>query len=441
MSSIDLAIAEHSVQPTLQRLKRLCLDDPDPKFLCDLLMFVGTRESTEIHADWASESDHGAGLERLARAVWGNPTLLEAIDPRRTALRVEERYSPKELRLQYPAAFAAARRPLQSEVTSRWIQRLRHYLMIRQLDALEANAPREKHIYDVAVTVRDVCQMTSHPRLAWLEPLVGLATSLIEFEADTIIRARQARRAAQDSISAQASSPEAAEAAKAAKAQVRFYDALLAILEHKPWDPMPVALPPSNGRHLPPYPSAPGWGDLAGFIDTLRREPTSQPTQIGDPDHGGLTLVPQQTSKRHSQKTKQRLGTKVRLEHLAETLCLPVQWTATTSGEDGRLGVPEAGLPEAQEPRSAVVAAEGQAMLRKQVGREPAFNRGHALDLRRMPPSLSRAVMRRPIPQTLPTSVALKTPCSVSVSTSPRWHTCAKRPSYEPGLRSAILAT
>jgi integrase len=337
MSSIDLAIAEHSVQPTLERLRRLCLDSPDPKFLCDLLMFVGTRESTEIHADWASESDHGAGLERLARAVWGNPTLLEAIDPRRTALRVEERYSPKELRLQYPAALAAARRPLQSEVTSRWIQRLRHYLLIRQLDALEANAPREKHIYDVAVTVRDVCQMTSHPRLAWLEPLVGLATSLIEFEADTIIRARQARRAAQDSISAQASGPEAAEAAKAAKAQVRFYDALLAILEHKPWDPMPVALPPSRGRHLPPYPSAPGWGDLAGFIEKLRREPTSQPAQIGDPDHGGLTLVPQQTSKRHSQKTKQRLGTKVRLEHLAETLCLPVQWTATTSGEDAAL--------------------------------------------------------------------------------------------------------
>ena len=338
MFPIDLTIAEPSVQPTLQRLRRLCLDDPDPKFLSDLLMFIGTRESAEIHADWASESDHGAGLERLARTVWATPTLLEAIDPRRTARRVEDRYVPRELRLQYPAALAAARRPLQSDMTARWIQRLRHYLLIRQLDALEANAPREKHIYDVSVTVRDVCQMTSHPRLAWLEPLVGLATSLIEFEADTIIRARQARRAAQDSINAEASGPEAAaEAAKLAKAQVRFYDALLAILEHKPWDPMPVTLPASMGTQLPPYLSAPGWGDLAEFIDKLRREPASQPTQFGDPEHGGLTLVPQLTSKRHSQKTKQRLGTKVRLEHLAETLCLPVQWTATTSGEDAAL--------------------------------------------------------------------------------------------------------
>lgn len=326
---------ETSVQPTLQRLKRLCLDDPNPRFLSDLLMFIGTRESAEILSEWASESDHAAGLERLARLVWADPALLPTVDPRRTTKRVEERYSPSERRNQFPAALAAARRPLPPNQMAHWIQRLRHYLLVRQLDALEEDFPREAHLHEVAVTVRDVCQMSNHPRLAWLMPLAGSSTDLIEFEAETIIRARQARRAVFDrSRTRNASDTSAAHAAKNEKAEVRFYDALLAVLEHKPWARMDLAGAQASKTGLTPYRSAAEPGSLAALIEKWRADPSPRPTQFGNPDQGGINLTSQSTSKRHSQEKKERLGAKVRLEHLAETLCLPHQWSATTEDED-----------------------------------------------------------------------------------------------------------
>lgn len=108
MELLDRLAVSSTTEPALQRVRRLCLDHPDDKYAADILSFLATDAAVEILAVWAEESSQAAGLERLARAAWTTPEVLEAFRPVRQVTRVETRYKRTELRTHYPAALSAA---------------------------------------------------------------------------------------------------------------------------------------------------------------------------------------------------------------------------------------------------------------------------------------------------------------------------------------------
>ena len=88
-------------------------------------------------------------------------------------------------------------------------------------------------------------------------------------------------------------------------------------------------------RPLTPYPAG-----LTGSLEPLRRlsdVPAGGTANIGEPDGGGITVTTQPTNKHHSQKRKERLGTKVRLEQVVESLYLPCHWSNLSPPEEDAL--------------------------------------------------------------------------------------------------------
>lgn len=289
MEILDRLAVSGTTEPALQRVRRLCLDHEDDKYTADILSFLVTDAAIEILAVWADESSQAAGLERLARAAWANPEALEAFRPVRQVTRVEARYKRSELRTQYPAALSAAPGLIKAGSLANWLRRLICYLLLRSVDAVEDGVLRDEHVYTASLTAREAWQTYEHTRHEWLRPLVGGSTGLIEFEADTLIRCRQARR---DAIGrARRSSQMTVEEAFHTddSSPLRFYDALIAILEHRDWRPMPLAAARTGeARPLTPYPAG-----LTGSLEPLTRLSDLQAggtANVGEPDSGGITV-------------------------------------------------------------------------------------------------------------------------------------------------------
>jgi hypothetical protein len=337
MELLDRLAVSGTTEPALQRVRRLCLDHEDDKYAADILSFLATDAAVEILAAWAEESSQAAGLERLARAAWASPEVLESFRPVRQVTRVETRYKRSELRTHYPAALSAAPDLIKAGSLANWLRRLICHLLLRSLDAVEDGVLRDEHIYTASLTAREAWQTYEHTRHEWLRPLVGDSTGLVEFEADTLIRCRQARRDAFER--ARRSTQVTVEEAYLTDdtSPLRFYDALIAILEHRDWRPMALAVARTTGeaRPLAPYPAG-----LTGSLEPLRRLadlPTGGTANFGEPDSGGVTVTTQPTNKRHSQKRKERLGTKVRLEQVVESLYLPCHWSHLSPPEEDAL--------------------------------------------------------------------------------------------------------
>nr|WP_295771417.1 hypothetical protein [Rhodoferax sp.] len=173
--------------PSLTRLERLCLSSSDIRFLGALLYLISTPESQDILMEWGAENRHACGLARLGRTLWGEQEAIVSLRPFREAQLVKLEFFGK-VDAQYLAAMAAARRALPSGNTSTWLQRLRIYIVLRAMDALESNIPREKHLFDVCRTIRQVCEFTDHKDWELVEAVAGSATGYQGFVAETTIR-------------------------------------------------------------------------------------------------------------------------------------------------------------------------------------------------------------------------------------------------------------
>ncbi|HEY5580606.1 MAG TPA: hypothetical protein VIK56_05500, partial [Rhodoferax sp.] len=303
----------------LQRLERLCNSSPDPKFIGSIVPFIASEECAGILSEWSLDIRHATELDRLARACWIKPALMNALQPFGAAQLVKVRFHQK-LDEQYLAAMAAARRTLPADETAAWIQRLRIYVLIRSLDALEASIPREQHLSSVCRTLRTVCESTGHPQHAWIKRLVGSARGYFEFQAETTIKCREAL-SKNDAPGGQT-----------------FYQALLAILESRPW----IALP-SKGiapltEPLEPYiygQNANTWLDL---LPSLNDQPSG--TEFSFTDIGGGSLIgfaTQKTNKEDSHAKRQDAGNGLRLESLERSLFLRHSWHQLTAIEEASL--------------------------------------------------------------------------------------------------------
>lgn len=307
-----------SAGASLQRLDRLCISSPDPRFIGAIVSFISSRECAGILSEWSQDIPHAAGLDRLARACWLHPALINALQPFGPDQLVKVRFR-KKVDEQYLASMAASRRTLPADETAAWIQRLRIYILIRSLDALDSSVTREQHLLVVSRTLRTVAENTGHPQHDWTQRLVGYARGYFEFQAETTIKCRAALLVSD------------------ASAGHTFYQALLAILESRPWIALPAkgAVPVTDP--LEPYIYEQSDRTWLSLLASLDEQPSGKEANFGDIDGDGTGFATQRTSKEDSHAKRKYRGDGLRLEDVENSLFLRHSWHQLTAIEEALL--------------------------------------------------------------------------------------------------------
>ena len=296
-----------SAEPTLQRLTHLCLVSPDLRFIGAIISFISTKECADILSQWAEDSNHARGLDRLVRACWADGLLVERLRPFGPDQLVEVRFRT-HLKEQYLACMAAARQALPVDQTSIWLQRLRVYILVRALDALDASAMRESHLLEICTTVRKVCDSTTERKRGWIERLVGKARGYFEFEAETTIRCRAALESCDP------------------KSGRDFYRALLSILDGGQWIALPVNAYTPAIPLFDPYPFDAGERSLLTMVAALDSQASGAAASLGDVDQNGSNIARQRTDSTQSPAVRKARGEGLRLENVEQALFLPHSW-------------------------------------------------------------------------------------------------------------------
>lgn len=291
----------------LSRLQHLCLASDNPKFLGALLHLVSTPEAQGILADWAPENRHAAGLARLGRTLWGEQQAVADLRPFKEDRRVEDEFRGK-LDSQYLAAMAAARRALPAGKTTSWLQKLRIYIVLRAIDALETNVVRERHLFDICRTVRIACESTDHPNWELFVALTGEALGFQGFVAEATVNCRSAAQKHRD------------------RSGRAFFESLLSVLEDRGWAALPGSQATTHSHPLEPYPTNGSWNALANLSAFTDQASNTFKTFQGTHDDDNAIVAKHRTSQKRSAHQHSEHGQGLRLEHTERSLFLPHSW-------------------------------------------------------------------------------------------------------------------
>ncbi len=303
--------------PTLARLELLCLSSNDKRFLGSLLYLISTPESQQILLEWADESRHAAGLARLGQACWNEQEALFALRPVEEDQRVATAFLGK-LESHYLAAMAASRRALPTDATAAWIQRLRIYIVIRAIDAMEAGVPRERHLADICRTVRNACETTDHPNWSVLKAIGGGSLGFQGFIAEATVHCRSARNSSDK------------------KSGKSFFEQLLHVLEDQGWTALPTEMAATDVQSLAPYPISTNW--RAPYLDAFKTNPSSIFQAFTNAAGDGTNVTGKhRTNPKHTQAKHIHQGHGLRLEHLERSLFLPHSWHQLSKAEESAL--------------------------------------------------------------------------------------------------------
>lgn len=179
-----------NASPIFRKLSALSLTPSLRQFIGSLVHFIGSRERTGILSQWAEESTIAADLDHFGRAAWADTELLLELHS-----FGEEGLVSKEFRTylksHYLAAMTAARRPLPDDKISAWIERLRLFLLIRAVEAADAGILRESHLLNVCGEIRQICELTNHPKRGWIAPIVHPVEGFLDFVDETRYRCQK----------------------------------------------------------------------------------------------------------------------------------------------------------------------------------------------------------------------------------------------------------
>ena len=182
--------AEQRQLPLLERLIALSRSQTDARFVGAIAAFIATPEILEILATSGAENRHAEALDSLGRVLWAEQLLVDELRPFSAA-----RVAGRELRdfraRRYLPVLLAARRPLPSDELTSWIQRLRVFLVVRAIEALESGFPLELNLLTVSRFLLPVCDQTGHEGRKLLQPLVSLHQSMSDLAAEALLSCRQ----------------------------------------------------------------------------------------------------------------------------------------------------------------------------------------------------------------------------------------------------------
>lgn len=182
--------ADNGNLPLLQRLLTLSRSETDARFVGAIASFVASAEVLSILQAWAPENRHAKELDSFGRLLWSQQSLIDELRPFSPAKVAGRELSNFRTR-RYLPVLLAARRPLPSNELSGWIQRLRVFLLIRAIDALESGFALEANLLIVCRFLLPICDQTNHPGRQFLEPLLSLHESLSDFAAEALLTCQQ----------------------------------------------------------------------------------------------------------------------------------------------------------------------------------------------------------------------------------------------------------
>jgi integrase len=315
---VELLAELSSSRPILTRLQHLTQHSSDTRFLGAVLYLISTPEAQSILSEWAPENRHAAGLANLGRTCWGEQLAIAALRPFKEDQRVASEFG-KRVESQYLAAMAASRRALPAGPTSSWVQRLRIYIVIRAIDALEAGVVRESHLLEICRAIRLACETTGYPTWEWLETVAGGALGYQGFVAEAILRCRTALND------------------RKGKPGKAFFEQLLYVLENRGWKRLSGNDLQIGSLALEPYASGNERSALANLDAFKDSTSTTFRTFHGLSDDDISAAGKHRTNPKYSPKKQIQHGYGLRLVHIERSLFLPHSWHQLTRTEETAL--------------------------------------------------------------------------------------------------------
>lgn len=186
---LEALASQVNARSIFQKLSALSLTPSYRQFLGSLVAFIASRERTGILSQWADESPIAADLDRFGRAAWTDKELLLELHSFGEESLVSKEFRTY-LKSHYLAAMTAARRALPDDGISTWMERLRLFLLVRAVEAADAGILRESHLLNVCSEIRQICELTNHPKRAWIAPIVHPVEGFLDFVDETRYRCR-----------------------------------------------------------------------------------------------------------------------------------------------------------------------------------------------------------------------------------------------------------
>jgi integrase len=323
---LESLVSEANASSIYAKLRTLSLTPSNRKFVGAYVAFIATRERTGILSLWAEESRIAGDLELLGRAAWADTQLLHELHPVGEELLVS-----RELRgfliSHYLAAMAAARRALPDDAISTWIERLRMFLLIRAIEAGDAGVLREAHLLSVCTELRQICEITSNPKRAWMAQLVHSLPGFFDFVDETKFKCKQV-------LNSKALVDQAARS---------FFIALLHVLESE-WTALSdydtsiaLTVPTTPGTFQAPstlpFSFSAGGMKLAPF-DVLPDLPPDTAFYIGEEADEAQSFTIAEVETQATPPAQRRQGTGILLQALEETQYLRHSWHRLSEKEE-----------------------------------------------------------------------------------------------------------
>lgn len=173
-----------NASPIFRKLSALSLTLSNRQFIGSLVAFIGTRERTGVLSQWAEESTIAEDLDHFGRAAWADTELLGELHSFGEESLVSKEFRTY-LKSHYLASMTAARRPLPEDNISAWIERLRVFILIRAVEAADAGILRESHLLNICGEIRQICEVTDHPKREWIAPIAHPVEGFFDFVDET----------------------------------------------------------------------------------------------------------------------------------------------------------------------------------------------------------------------------------------------------------------
>lgn len=135
----------------------------------------------EILSIWAEQNQIAKELHEAGIQVWSQPNLAKNLEIVSAHLLVREKLFGV-LKRQYLAAMASGARPRKNEQLAVALDKFRLLALIRSIEALrKIEAVWEPHIRDVAIILRQVCDIPKGEKSNWITDIAPTATEFDDF--------------------------------------------------------------------------------------------------------------------------------------------------------------------------------------------------------------------------------------------------------------------
>lgn len=262
-----LEVERLGLAPIWARINLLSCSTRDVRFSGALVSYLEKSETSEILSRWSEDSNSASYLYQLSQVIRSHADYVSDVRPFAADQKVSVQFR-RFTKEHYLASLAACRRAIPAGHMADWTERLRAYILVRAVDALEAGAIRESRLMRISGHVREVCESEFTDKSDWIPPLVGTTTTLPDFESEVVLQATNA------------------ESAQHSPSREQFYKDLIWIATKNSWTSLPIAEQgfQSTPQAIPPPLVAIDWSRFFSELDNSRHSDPESTVELSSSD-------------------------------------------------------------------------------------------------------------------------------------------------------------